>query len=331
MSAHSLGWLKSENYSLSESTIEYWQPQTDENFQIPARPYDQWNYLTNMYYSGLNLFERQIPTYNKKGTLFASWTPAKYNHVARPTIILLHGGHGINPTELNAGRFFRNEVNANILILDSFWSRGKFENHQGTTRLGADTRVLDVLAAYRWLELKPEFDKKLVYVYGQSLGGQLTLRLMTDYPFINTHVAGKFNAGFSLYPFCREAPKYGGLRKYHTSIDLTKEPWLAPELGPTYHSPIYVFTGGKDEPTDPNICDRTIFTGATEWHHYPEATHSWDFPNRGTMKPPVNGACGRAKNPYLRFQMCRDDDITEDVLSKILTIIKNDIKKIEFK
>lgn len=325
-SAHAFNWFKGEDFSLSEKTIDYWQPAIDENWTIPARPYDQWNYYSNMKTAGLTMFERLIPTYNKKGKLFASWNPAGNSNDPRPTIVILHGGHGINPTELNAARFFKENVNANVLILDSFWSRGKFENHQGTTQLGADTRVLDVLAAYEWLSTRPEFDHRLFYVYGGSLGGQVTLRLMTDYPFINHHIKGKIKAAFSLYPFCRESPKYGGLRNTHTGIDIVSKPWLAPALGP-YTGPVYVFTGGRDEPTDIQLCDQTIFTNATEWHHYPNATHSWDLPNRGTM-PAVNGECSRAKNPFLRFEMCRDDAVTLDVLNKILTVIRNDKLKV---
>lgn len=315
-----------EDLSLSEGTIEFWQPQTDQDFRIPSRPYDLWEYLTNMYYSGLNLFDRSITTYDKKGTLFSSWTPGKYWHMLRPTVIIFHGGHGINPTELNAGKFFREEINANVLILDSYWSRGQFENHRSTTTLGADTRVLDFLAAYDWLSSKPEFDKRLVYVYGQSLGGQVTLRLATDYAFINRHVKGKFRAAFSLYPFCREAPTYGGLRNSLMDTDLIKEPWLAPNLGP-YHSNVYVFTGGRDEPTDPSICNRSVFTQAKEWRHYPEATHAWDLANRGVGEA-VDGECAKAKNPHIRFNQCRDNRVTNEVRTRIVDVIKDDIKNI---
>ena len=322
-------WNLGKDLSLSHETIDYYQPETDEEFSIPPRPYDQWDYLTNMYYSGLNMFDRKIPTYNKKGTLFSSWTPARFSHIPRPTVIIVHGGHGINPIELNAARYFRNEVNANVLILDSFWSRGKFENHRTTNSLGVDTRVLDVIAAYRWLEEQPEFDKNLVYVYGGSQGGWIALRLMTDHPFIKQETKGMFNATFSLYPFCREAPKYGGRDTYLLDTNLNQYPWLAPSLGP-YFGRTYVFTGGKDTVTDMADCDKTIFTKATEWHHYPEGTHAWDTPNRGMGKA-VDGECSRAKNPHNRFMMCRNDRITDDVLSKILTVIKNDIKKVELR
>lgn len=94
-------------------------------------------------------------------------------------------------------------------------------------------------------------------------------------------------------------------------------------IGP-YLGRIYVFTGGKDEPTDISFCNENIFTQATEWHHYPEGTHSWDLPNRG-VDTPVDGECARAKNPILRFQMCRNDKITFDVLHKIRAIIEKDL------
>lgn len=313
--AHAFFWNK-EDQSLKETTVQYWQPAIDANFTIPNRPYDIWDYKKNMDRSGLAYFERLIPTFDKKGKLFASWTPS--SDKSAPTIIIVHGGHGINPTELLAGVWFKNNLNANILIIDSFWSRGRFENHESTNQFGVDMRVLDVIAARRWIESNTTVDQNLVYVYGGSQGGWTALRIMTDDPFIKQQVGNKIRAAFSLYPFCREAPKHGGKHNMHVGINLNQEPWHAPNLGP-YFGRIYVFTGGQDEPTDPNQCNQSVFTQATEWHHYPEGTHSWDLPYRS------NGECARAKNPLLRFQMCRNDKITSDVLDKIKRIVEKDV------
>jgi dienelactone hydrolase len=318
--ANAFFWNK-EDLSLKEETIQFWQPSTNENFQIPERPYDIWHYERNMLGSGLNFFSRNIPTYDKKGTLFASWTPA--NNSTSPTIIIVHGGHGVTPGELQAGMWFKKNLNANVLILDSFWSRGIFQNHETTNQHGVDMRVLDVLAARKWLESQPLVNQNFVYVYGGSQGGWTALRLMTDDPFIKQSVGNKIRAAFSLYPFCREAPKFGGKHSTHVNTNLSSEPWHAPNLGP-YFGKVYVFTGGRDEPTDPNQCNQSVFTQATEWHHYPEGTHSWDLANRGT-NPPVDGECARAKNPLLRFQMCRNDKITYDVLGRIKGIIEKDV------
>ena len=219
--------------------------------------------------------------------------------------------------------WFRKNLNANILILDSFWSRGRFENHESTNQFGVDMRVLDVIAARQWLESNTNIDQNLVYVYGGSQGGWTALRIMTDDPFIKKQVGNKIRGAFSLYPFCRESPKYGGKHSTHLNTNLYFEPWYAPNLGP-YFGKMYVFTADKDEPTDPAQCNRTVFSQATEWHHYLEGTHGWDLPNRG-VDPAVDGECMRAKNPILRFQQCRNDKITYEVLGKIRKIISNDI------
>jgi dienelactone hydrolase len=344
-SAHGFLGGPKEDLSLSDQTIDFWQPETDENFVIPSRPYDLWDYSTNIYYARLEEFKRIIPTFNGKGTLFASWTPHHRCFITannwcpgpsyaprnekRPTFIILHGGHGIQPTNLTTGRTLKTVFNANVLVLDSFWSRGRFENHQSGTRLGANTRVLDVIAAVRWLEQQPEVDTNLIYLHGDSLGGQTVLRTLTDDSFIVRYLDQKIRAGFSLYPYCREAPKYGGLRNEIVGVDLILNPWMAPPLGPKYHAPVHVFTGAEDESTDINICDRSIFREATSWNHYRGATHGWDIANRGTQNPAVDGECTRAKNPHLRYRICRNDKVTNDVFEKIKAVVEKDLA--EFK
>jgi dienelactone hydrolase len=330
---------KKEDLSLSEQTIDFWQPDTEEAFVIPARPYDLWDYAPNLYYARISEFKRIIPTYNNKGTLFASWTPyfrcfpirglscpPKPAQLAkRPTFIIMHGGHGITPTNLENARLLKGLFNANVLILDSFWSRGKFENHNSATRLGANTRVLDLIAALRWLETRQVVDRQLIYVIGDSLGGQAVIRALTADPFIERELKGRIKAGFALYPYCREAPQYGGLRNEILGIDLVRNPWLAPALGPKYHAPLHVFTGSDDEPTDITICDQSIFKGANSWHHYQGATHAWDIANRGAGAIAVDGECTKAKNPNQRYRICRSDKVTNDVFDKIKTVVDRDL------
>lgn len=312
--------------SLSEKNIDFWQPETKEEFVLPERIYGMWHYERNMAWSGLAHFKRIIPTFNNKGTLFASWNPNFSSNKVKPTIIIAHGGHGTLPGDLAVGVNFQSSLGANILILDSFWSRGKFENHDTTNRLGVDARVLDVVAAARWLKQQPEVDSRLIYVYGGSQGGWLGLRLMTDDPYINSITDNVIKGAFSLYPFCKESPRYGGRFRKNSGIDIEAEPWLAPNLGP-YKRPVYVFTGGKDEPTNPADCESSVFKEATEWHHYPDSTHGWDLHSRGSM-PAYNGECARAKNPYLRFQVCRNDKTTYDVLDKIKQVIRRDVSSL---
>ena len=302
-SAYAFFWQDKEDRTLNEKNIDYWQPDTNESWQIPERPYDLWNYERQMTKSGLSYFKRIIPTFNKKGTLFASWTTAPTSSTPRPTIIISHGGHGITPGELNSAIWFRKELNANVLILDSFWSRGRFENHRTTNEFGVNTRVLDTIAAGRWVKSQPEVDPRYIYVYGGSQGGWLAMRIMTKDPFITNESAGMFKASFSLYPWCWTSPKFGGKHSYLLSTNLNSEPWLVPQLGP-YTGRVYVFTGGKDTGTDPSMCNAQVFEQAEEWVHFPEATHGWDIPNRG-VDAAVDGECAKAKNPLNRFMQCR--------------------------
>ena len=317
-------WFGWGDKSLSEKTIEFWQPETREDFHIPVRPNETHDYYHEIRGSGLRPFERLIPTYNNKGTLFASWNPNRSTNDLRPTVIIPHGGPGINPTEMNAGRWFKQQLGANVLILDSFWSRGIQENDFATNRYGVDMRVLDVVAALRFLTQQPEVDKQFIYIYGGSQGGWLGLRVMTDDPFIMKEINGQIRAAFSLYPWCRESPKYGGRSRLHLGVDLNIEPWFAPRLGP-FSGKVYVWTAGRDEATDIRYCRESIFKAATEWNHYPEATHGWDLPNRGTYSVAVDGECARANNKINKYLMCRDTKLTNEILGRIKDIIIGDM------
>ena len=318
INANAFFW--STDQTLSEKTIDFWQPEIDETFQIPERPYDIYNYERQLKKYNLNHFKRNFQSYNQKGKLFSSWNPSKKQGKV-PTIIIMHGGHGINPIEFQSAEWFKNNVNANVLILDSFWSRGKFENHATTTRFGVNTMVLDIIAVQRWLELQPEVDPRYIYVYGGSIGGWLALRIMTDDPFITKEVKGKIRSAFSVYPACREAPQYGGkysINRYGNYVaHLDREPWLAPNLGP-YHSPVYVFTAGKDSATNIEHCAPSVFTDAKEWKHFEDATHAWDL-------PVADGVCSNAKNPQNKFLQCRSDLVTNTVLEKIKSVILTDL------
>jgi dienelactone hydrolase len=310
--------------TLTAETIDFWQPDTDETFQIPERPYNLYNYKRQLNFAGLVEFKRSFNTYNNKGTLFSSWNPAPKSSKPIPTVIVVHGGHGINPIEFQSAKWFKEHVGANVLIIDSFWSRGILENHHTTNQNGVNTMALDTIAAIRWLEKQPEVNTNFIYVYGGSQGGWVGLRLMTDDPFLNRVVNGKIKAAFSVYPFCREAPKYGGVSKMHVGTNLEAEPWFAPNLGP-YNGRVFVFTGGRDDATNPTYCNKTVFSEATEWTHYNEGTHAWDLPTRGLGESAVDGDCAKAKNPLHRFQQCRNNSITNSVLEKIKSVIQNDL------
>ena len=46
--------------TLSEKTIDFWQPEIDETFQIPERPYDIYNYERQLKKYNLNHFKRNF-------------------------------------------------------------------------------------------------------------------------------------------------------------------------------------------------------------------------------------------------------------------------------
>jgi len=78
---------------------------------------------------GLESFQPLIPDWaNKKtGYLLASWNPV-FNGKRNPTVVLQHGGvGGPGPTEWGHGAWFKRQ-GYNVLVLDSFWSRGFIAN-----------------------------------------------------------------------------------------------------------------------------------------------------------------------------------------------------------
>lgn len=244
-----------------------------------------------------------IPTYNNKGNLLASWTPHPQGVANRPTFVIVHGGHGLVPGDFATAVWARDQLGANTLVLDSYWSRGQNENWATYTRLGANARTLDAIAAGKWL-LSQGVDPKQLFLIGGSQGGWTVLRTFTDEPFIVEQARGLYRAGFSLYPNCNSK----GWRD-------------DPALGP-YWGPVLVFTSGKDTATPPERCPTRVFKDATAWTHYPDATHGWDTSNRGSHTPSVDGECGKALNICNQFAVCRSDAATNDMHTKIKVFIE---------
>jgi dienelactone hydrolase len=290
--------------ALTISEIERHQPAT-----IADRPPQQllgdaqieW-YTTNRNHGD---FLPQVTTFDGRGKLLASWTPHKNGVRNRPTFIFLHGGHGVGPVDIAAAQWARKELSANILVLDSFWSRGRIENFATFNEYGANTRALDAIAAGKFV-LEQGVDPGSIYLQGESQGGWAVLRTMTDTPFFNRYNT-MFRAAIVLYPVCRT-----GWGSNH------------PDLGP-YNGPVAIFTAGRDEATPISQCDRSIFTSATFWRHYPDATHAFDAIFKGGLQePPVDndGKCMRALNVYNRFPICRDNAATDDMRRAIRTMVR---------
>jgi len=248
-----------------------------------------------------------VPAFNAQGHLLASWNIHQQGVKNRPTFIIVHGGHGVTSGDVGAALWLQKELGANVLVLDSFWSRGRQENFASFNEYGVNMRALDAIAAARYV-LSQGADADSIYLMGGSQGGWTVLRTLTDEPFYNQYARPLFRAGVSLYPLCQTAH----MNRYK------------PRLGP-YIRPVIVFTGGQDDATPSSQCDRAIFTSSTTWIHYPDATHGWDIMLKGMYdEPPKNrdGDCVRALNVYNRFKVCRSNAATEDMRSRIKSMVK---------
>ena len=286
---------------LTTADIDYFQPPIVATV-APERPITNYSLTNNTVKVKLAPMRPIIPTYNNKGNLLASWTPHPQGVANRPTVVIVHGGHGLIPGDFATALWARDQLGANTLVLDSYWSRGQNENWETYTRLGANARTLDAIAAGKWL-LTQGIDPKKLFLLGGSQGGWAVLRTFTDEPFIAEQARGLYRAGFSLYPVCNSK----GWRD-------------DPTLGP-YWGPVLVFTAGKDTATPPGRCPTRVFNDAAAWTHYPDATHGWDTSNRGAHTPSVDGECGKALNVFNQFAVCRSDATTNDMHTKIKAFI----------
>jgi dienelactone hydrolase len=286
---------------LTTADVDYFQPPIVATV-APERPITNYSLYNNTVKVNLEPMRPIIPTYNNKGNLLASWTPHPQGVANRPTFVIVHGGHGLVPGDFATAVWARDQLGANTLVLDSFWSRGQNENWVTYTRLGANARTLDAIAAGKWL-LSQGVDPKQLFLMGGSQGGWTVLRTFTNEPFIAEQARGLYRAGFSLYPVCNSK----GWRD-------------DPALGP-YWGPVLVFTAGRDTATPPGRCPTRVFSEATAWTHYPDATHGWDASNRGAHTPSVDGECGKALNILNKFAVCRSDAATNDMHTKIKTFI----------
>lgn len=205
---------------LTTADIDYFQPPIVATV-APERPITNYSLYNNTIKVNLAPMRPIIPAYNNKGNLLASWTPHPQGIANQPTVVIVHGGHGLIPGDFATAVWARDQLGANTLVLDSYWSRGQNENWVTYSRLGANARTLDAIAA------------------------------------------------------------------------------------------------GKDTATPPGRCPTRVFSDATAWTHYPEATHGWDASNRGAHTPSVDGECGKALNVLNHFAVCRSDAATNDMHAKL--------------
>ena len=264
---------------------------------------------------GMNLFSANVPSYGGKGKLISSWSPQHGKVFDRPTVILVHGGHGVSPANIDMAVWLRKELKANILILDSYWSRGKSENWLAWTEYGANMRVLDLIAAARFTQSQGA-DPKKTFVIGGSQGGWTVLRAFSDHN-LSGEVKSLLVGGASLYPNCYVKESIFG-----KSPSGTTDKQFAPPLG-NYVAPVIAFTGTNDSATPLSQCNvEKVFKGVEKWTNFEGATHSWDSPSGGIGKPGVDGDCSKALNKYNQFPVCRNNKYTEIMRSDILAFIE---------
>ena len=284
--------------------IDHFQPPITVR-EAPARPITNYSLRNNTTQVRLAPMLAQVPSFDGKGELIASWTPHRDGTRNRPTFVIVHGGHGLVPTNFANAMWLRDTFAANVLVLDSYWSRGHDENWATRTPFGANMRVLDLIAAGRWLRDVHGTDSTQTFVWGDSQGGWTVLRAFTDDPFIRTQMQSLYRGGIAAYPNC-------------FSNGTMYEPTLSP-----YFSPVIVFTGGKDTATPISQCPERVLKSAAQWIHYSDQTHGWDTANRGASGMPVDGECGKAMNVYNHFLVCRSNRTTEDMRNRIRTFVQD--------
>jgi dienelactone hydrolase len=291
--------------ALTQEQISNFQPQI-KSAKAPERPlngrYELKKYTTAI---GVAAFLSQIPSFQNKGKLIASWNP-RNNPEGKITFVVLHGGFGIVPADIARSLWLQKTFDANILILDSFWSRGRNENWKTATQFGANMRMLDVIATGRWLVATKKVDPRKLFLIGGSQGGWTVLRSFTNDPWIVQNVRPLYAGGISLWPNCKAD---GSPNR--------------PPLGP-YFKNIIVFTGGKDKATPISECDLSVLKNAGTWTHYDEATHGWDHAN--PLRGSKNGECNLANNPYRPYPVCRNDISTLDTYKKIEEYVRKTIR-----
>ena len=93
-----------------------------------------------------------------------------------PTIICFHGNAGNIGFRLPLYRTLFNLLGCNILAIDY---RG-YGNSEGTPNESGLTN--DASAAILWLHSRPDIDSKRIFLYGQSLGGAVAIKIASIMP-----------------------------------------------------------------------------------------------------------------------------------------------------
>jgi dienelactone hydrolase len=252
---------------------------------------------------GLSRHTPLIPDWSKanSGKLLASWNSAPQPG-RHPTLVIQHGGvGGPGSTDYGHARWFLAQ-GFNVLVLDSFWSRGFIANWRkidapasqhgpSFSTLGANTRARDAFAAARWLLQQPQVDPARIFLVGGSQGGWSVLRAFTDEKSITDQHKGLFRAGVAIYPACWSWQRTPGNHGQNTTES------IRPRLGPFY-APLLLVTAELEPPgsqTDIHSCDPKLVQWAHQHIRLSHTTHAFD--DESPPEKPVN-RCWYSANPH---------------------------------
>ncbi len=256
---------------------------------------------------GLGDLQPLIPAFDGRGLLLASWTPSAMPNA--PTFVLAHGGGGIGPMLLVIAADLKAATNANVLIVDSIWSRGRLSNGgdsvplSGRT-LSANARMFDLAAAGRWLATKG-VDPTKTFAIGESQGGWGVLRTFTDDPTITQLIKPYFAGGVALYPQCDKLEPR--IFTYH-------------RLGP-YHSRMMIITAGLDTLTPASYCAKVTLESAERWLHWEDVTHAFSIGTHGMFRRSVDGVCQTLVNGVGTHKFCFNERRHREMLQEIQRFI----------
>ena len=248
-----------------------------------------------------------VPTFDGKGLLLASWTPSTDRDA--PTFVIAHGGGGIGGMLLMMAAELRTTLNANVLLLDSIWSRGRTNNGgasvpQSGPTLSSNVRMFDLAAAGRWLATQGVNPQK-TYAIGESQGGWGVLRAFTRDPAITEWIKPHYAGGIALYPQC-------GV--------LEPDVFVYHPLGP-YHSRVLLITGGLDTLTPIAYCAPVTLQSAEKWLHWEDVTHAFNIATHGLFRPSVDGVCQTMTNKVGTHQFCFHARRTQEMMREIETFV----------
>ena len=252
-----------------------------------------------------------VPGFDGKGLLLASWTPGTNPNA--PTFVIAHGGGGIDTTLFQLGADLRTKTGANILILDSIWSRGRASNggdsiNASGKTLSSNARMFDLVAAGRWLSTQG-VDPKKTYAIGLSQGGWGVLRAFTNDPMITELVKPLYAGGVSLYPMCEEP----GTK--HLSVPA--DAYVYHKLGP-YHSRVLLITGALDTLTPVSYCSDSTVKTVEKWLHWEDTTHAFNQSIGSAFQRTADSACQTMVNGFGTHQFCYNERRTTQMINEVV-------------